>query len=146
MSEHIFQNIRIDENGIAEISGSQAFGVKASDIKKVVLKETYGLKNRITALVAGSIMSVIGLAGFLPFVKWIKNGGALMMDESFSLLIFLILGIWLIYNALTRFVVLNIYTAKDPRKLIFTKRTDSEKALDFVEKACKKHNYPFEKL
>ncbi len=112
-----FQNVRIGENGITELDGSKiSLQIPRDEIERIEVRRGSESKHPILQSLLGVALIGWGLTPVPHILDWIEHGGEI---SHYTVLIvaFVIVGGWLVYDALRRKLLLYVITTRGHKKI-----------------------------
>jgi len=91
----------------------------------------------------GFLLIAIGLLSLPVILGWLDRGGGASW-KVFALPTAILLGAWMVYDALKRVPLLRLDTIRGTRKLVFQSRASREELIEFVRQAEARFGYSIE--
>lgn len=143
MSSKSYGSLKIDENGIFELPLTTNNGVKKENIEKIILIKKVPAKNPYVNIFFGIVFSILGMAGLTPIYLWIFRGQPLVLNEIFALLIFLIIGLWMLIFGLVKKHIVIINPGKNEKKIVMHSNPAPDELKKFISTQCEIFGYKF---
>jgi hypothetical protein len=121
-----FAGVRFGPDEVVEMDGQQVMvRVAKQEIRRIDLRHGFYSAHPIVQVVAGLVLTCIGVLPAMHLVVWLGSGGTFHAVEAF-LVAFVFLGPWLVYDAARRGPHLVVRTGAGQKRLILDKTVDPE--------------------
>ena len=121
-----FAGVRFGPDDVTEMDGEQVMvKVARRDIKSITLRHGFHSAHPLTQVVAGAVLTAIGLLPTWHFAYWLVRGGTFTTIEA-VMMGFVFLGPWVMVDAMKRGPYLEVRTAAGSKKVVFDRKADRE--------------------
>jgi hypothetical protein len=140
-----FDSIRADETGLAEMDTHKGHSrplvvVPRASIRSVEVGFASGAERPLVIAILGVVVLLVAAFPLLFFAAVLIVGGQ-MRIEIFTMLAMAPFGIWLLWFALKKRMVLLVQTQQGRRKLVFSKSAEPAAAQAFVAQVAATFGY-----
>ena len=119
-----FAGVRFGPDDVVEVDGGQVMvTVARRDVQRMTLREGFHSAHPIMQVVAGAILTAVGLLPTWHFANWVLRGGTFVSIEA-VLMGFMVIGPYLMIDALKRGPNLEVRTAAGTKKLALDRKVD----------------------
>ena len=127
-----YKTVTVSEKGLAEVhDGRRVVFVPRESVKTIELRFGPRAENPVLQVAFGSALIVLGMAGCL----WLCGAGLVFFRWWGGFLLLAGLGLWLLWEGLTRRHYLKVISNHDERKLVFSGKVQRAELMDFLNAA-----------
>jgi hypothetical protein len=127
-----YQGVYVDERMIAEMAGAwPAVRVPRADIISIEVARGSESQRPIVQFLFGVLLLAMGLFPIPGIIRCLGQGKIVVGHEAI-LVVWLFLGIWVIYDAVKRRTLLLLRTPRGTKKIAFHGAVDAEELEEFL--------------
>lgn len=136
------ENISASSDAISEVfNGEPVVHILRDHIVRIELKKAIGAERPVPQFIFGLVLIGLGFYFSRVLLFWLLYGGTLLLDLSIWFSVCLPVGVWVVFSAFRKRVLLHVYTDGDSRKLLFKKRHAYSELKAFVSELNNRFGY-----
>jgi hypothetical protein len=138
--------ISFSESAVTEVeSGKVMVSIARTDVRRISLRHASRAQRPLVQIVMGAVLVGVGLIPLRHLIDWMSRGGVIF---EFELLLFglPVVGVWLIFESLSRGYFLDVEQSSGSKKMLFHGKISPEQIEEFLKAAEDRMGYRIDRI